>query len=96
MAKIEASAKGTLSFSGKAYQWSTGYVGSRYDNHILGLTATGGATYAWSNGATTASTQVCPTVATVYSVTVTGSNGCATSAEPTSLPPCSSRLPLAA
>lgn len=38
----------TLAFAGKAYQWNAGYVGSRYDNHILGLTATGGAGSAFS------------------------------------------------
>ena len=40
------------------------------------LTATGGGTYHWFNGATTASVTVTPTVATTYSVTVTGSNSC--------------------
>jgi len=40
------------------------------------LNATGGATYAWSNGATTASITVIPTVSTDYSVTITGANGC--------------------
>jgi predicted extracellular nuclease len=32
--------------------------------------------YAWSNGATTASTTVCPTTSTTYTVTVTDANGC--------------------
>ncbi|MBK9453072.1 MAG: HYR domain-containing protein [Bacteroidetes bacterium] len=40
------------------------------------LTATGGGTYAWSNGATTASINVAPTSTTTYTVTVTN-NGCA-------------------
>jgi hypothetical protein len=38
------------------------------------LTATGGGTYAWGNGATTATTTV--TAAGTYSVTVIGTNGC--------------------
>ncbi len=33
-------------------------------------------TYAWSNGATTESLQVCPEEPTTYTVTVTDSNGC--------------------
>ncbi|MEI6411807.1 MAG: hypothetical protein WCR52_20615 [Bacteroidota bacterium] len=41
------------------------------------LTATGGGTYSWSNGATTASTTVSPTTTTTYTVTVT-SPGCGT------------------
>jgi gliding motility-associated-like protein len=40
------------------------------------LTATGGGTYAWSNGATTASINVFPSTYTTYSVTVTDANGC--------------------
>jgi PKD repeat protein len=40
------------------------------------LTATGGGTYLWSNGATTASTTVSPSATTTYTVTVTGANGC--------------------
>ncbi|MDX2280653.1 MAG: SdrD B-like domain-containing protein, partial [Saprospiraceae bacterium] len=40
------------------------------------LTATGGGTYAWSNGATTAAITVSPTVTTTYTVTVTGALGC--------------------
>lgn len=39
------------------------------------LTATGGTTYAWSTGATTASISVSPASATTYTVTAT-SNGC--------------------
>jgi arylsulfatase A-like enzyme len=39
------------------------------------LTATGGGTYLWSTGATTASINVSPSSTTVYSVTVT-TNGC--------------------
>lgn len=45
------------------------------------LTATGGGTYVWSNGATTASTNVSPIISTTYTVTVTGSNGCAATDE---------------
>ena len=40
------------------------------------LTASGGVGYQWSNGATTASITVNPTVTTTYTVTVTASNGC--------------------
>ena len=40
------------------------------------LTATGGGTYLWLNGATSASITVTPGIPTTYSVTVTGTNGC--------------------
>jgi Bacterial Ig domain len=40
------------------------------------LTANGGGTYSWSNGATTAATSVSPTVSTTYTVTVTNGGGC--------------------
>jgi len=40
------------------------------------LTATGGIAYAWSNGGMTATINVCPTVTTTYTVTVTDINGC--------------------
>lgn len=40
------------------------------------LSATGGTAYAWSNGATTAATNVSPSVTTGYTVTVTGAGGC--------------------
>jgi len=40
------------------------------------LTATGGGTYRWSTGATTALITVAPIVTTTYVVTVTNSNGC--------------------
>ena len=40
----------------------------------ISLTATGGGTYSWSNGGSTANTS--PTSAGTYTVTVTGSNGC--------------------
>ena len=40
------------------------------------LTATGGGTYAWSNGASTASITVSPTASVGYTVTVTAANGC--------------------
>ncbi|WP_345246363.1 choice-of-anchor Q domain-containing protein, partial [Nibrella saemangeumensis] len=42
----------------------------------VSLTASGGGTYRWSTGATTAIISVSPTVTTVYSVTVTGTTGC--------------------
>ncbi|NBY30026.1 MAG: T9SS C-terminal target domain-containing protein [Sphingobacteriia bacterium] len=40
------------------------------------LTATGGISYAWNNGATTPTISVNPTSTTVYSVNVTSANGC--------------------
>jgi|GEM_PF-3051437 len=40
------------------------------------LTASGGAGYTWSNGATTSSQWVSPSAATIYTVTVTDANGC--------------------
>lgn len=40
------------------------------------LTASGGTSYVWSNGATSASIIVTPTDATTYIVTVTNANGC--------------------
>ena len=40
------------------------------------LTATGGASYKWSNNATTASITVNPTATTNYNVTVTNAAGC--------------------
>ncbi|OWY19835.1 hypothetical protein C7N43_37040, partial [Sphingobacteriales bacterium UPWRP_1] len=44
------------------------------------LTATGGGTYLWSTGATTAAITVNPTATTTYTVTVTGTNGCTATA----------------
>lgn len=40
------------------------------------LTASGGVSYVWSNGATTPSITVTPNSSTSYSVTATGANGC--------------------
>ncbi|MBL0101364.1 MAG: hypothetical protein IPP49_16100 [Saprospiraceae bacterium] len=40
------------------------------------LTASGGTTYVWSNGATTSAITVSPTSTTTYNVTVTDANGC--------------------
>jgi hypothetical protein len=40
------------------------------------LTASGGTSYAWSNGANTAAISVSPLVTTTYTVTVTNANGC--------------------
>jgi hypothetical protein len=40
------------------------------------LTASGGSSYIWSNGATVGSTTVSPTQSTTYTVTVTDANGC--------------------
>jgi predicted transcriptional regulator len=47
------------------------------------LTASGGASYKWSNGATTASIQVDPATTTVYSVEVTTDKGCTSVASTT-------------
>ncbi|MBK9256010.1 MAG: hypothetical protein IPM42_11015 [Saprospiraceae bacterium] len=47
------------------------------------LTASGGVSYVWSTGATTASINVSPTVTTTYIVTATDSNGCTGTASST-------------
>jgi uncharacterized repeat protein (TIGR01451 family) len=47
------------------------------------LTASGGATYLWSNGATTTSIAVTPTATTTYSVQVTTASGCSATATQT-------------
>src|SRR5690606_10562754 len=47
------------------------------------LTATGAASYVWSNGATTPSTTVSPTNSTTYTVVGTSSFGCIDSAQHT-------------
>jgi hypothetical protein len=44
------------------------------------LTATGGTSYAWSTGATTASITPSPSSTTTYTVTVTNANGCTATA----------------
>lgn len=47
------------------------------------LTATGGGTYVWSNGATTAAITVNPNVTTTYTVTVTSTANCTATATST-------------
>ncbi|MCD4680093.1 MAG: tandem-95 repeat protein, partial [Bacteroidales bacterium] len=47
------------------------------------LSATGGVDYTWSTGDTDASINVCPTVTTIYTVTVVDANGCSDSDEVT-------------
>jgi hypothetical protein len=42
------------------------------------LSVSGGSRYLWSNGATTASITVSPTATTMYSVSITDTNGCTT------------------
>ncbi len=42
----------------------------------ISLTASGGITYTWSTGATTATINVSPASTTTYTVTVTGTGGC--------------------
>lgn len=49
--------------------------------HYDTLTATGGNTYTWSSGQTSASIIVSPTSATTYSVTATDANGCTGTAQ---------------
>lgn len=44
------------------------------------LTASGGANYVWSNGATSTVITVTPTANTTYSVTASGTNGCTSTA----------------
>jgi hypothetical protein len=54
----------------------------------LEATANGGVSnyvYTWSNSATTATTTVCPTVSTDYTVTVTDGNGCTATSAPVSV-----------
>ncbi|MEZ5048579.1 MAG: hypothetical protein R2766_02900 [Saprospiraceae bacterium] len=40
------------------------------------MTASGGTSYEWNTGATTASISVSPNTTTTYSVTVTNADGC--------------------
>ncbi|MBU6342577.1 MAG: hypothetical protein KGS48_13870, partial [Bacteroidetes bacterium] len=47
------------------------------------LTATGGTSYAWSNGVNTAGNTVSPASTTTYTVTVTNANGCTATASST-------------
>ncbi|MFM8373589.1 MAG: beta strand repeat-containing protein, partial [Bacteroidota bacterium] len=49
----------------------------------VNLTATGGGTYLWSNGATTAAITVAPSATTAYIVTVTGTGSCTATASTT-------------
>lgn len=46
------------------------------DISVVAMGGCPGYTYQWSNGATTAMQNVCPAVTTVYTVTVTDSEGC--------------------
>ncbi len=46
------------------------------DNTQETLTASGGSLYSWNTGANTASISISPTVTTIYSVVVTGTNNC--------------------
>jgi len=45
----------------------------------ISLTASGGGTYTWSNGATTSVINVTPVASTTYTVTVVDANGCTSS-----------------
>jgi hypothetical protein len=56
------------------YGWSQTACATLVANGVTGGCAP--YTYAWSNGATTATQTVCPTVSTDYTVTVTDANGC--------------------
>lgn len=51
------------------------------DNAQETLTASGASTYTWSTSETTASIVITPTVATVYTVTGLGANGCSSSSQ---------------
>jgi hypothetical protein len=53
---------------------------------LVTLTASGGGTYRWSVGSTTASINVSPTVTKTYTVTVTAANSCTASASTTLTP----------
>ncbi|MBK8626914.1 MAG: hypothetical protein IPN86_15510 [Saprospiraceae bacterium] len=54
--------------------------GMVYEGAVVYLTASGGGTYLWSTGATTANITVTPMATTTYTVTVTNSNGCTATA----------------
>ena len=56
-----------------------GYSPARCATLTATATGNGPFTFAWSNGATTASVNVCPTATTTYCVTVTDANGCSDS-----------------
>jgi hypothetical protein len=45
-------------------------------NESTTLTASGGTTYVWSTGATTAAITVSPATTSTYTVTATNANGC--------------------
>ncbi|MCD4680939.1 MAG: PKD domain-containing protein, partial [Bacteroidales bacterium] len=60
-------------------QASAGSDKSVYQGSCTLLTASGGGTYAWSNGDQIANTVVCPPVTSTYTVTVTDGNGCTAS-----------------
>ncbi len=49
-------------------------------NDDINLTASGGTSYVWSTGATTATINVSPTTTTTYTVTVTNTNNCTATA----------------
>ncbi|MEZ5048560.1 MAG: hypothetical protein R2766_02805 [Saprospiraceae bacterium] len=53
------------------------------DGETTTLTATGGTSYEWNTGATTASINVSPSTTTTYSVTVTNADGCEASTSAT-------------
>ncbi len=72
----------------------TGSNGICADNIVpTALTASGGGTYIWSTGQTTASINVAPNTTTTYSVTVTSTDGCVKSATKTvSVIPCEGEI----
>ncbi|MEZ5048575.1 MAG: hypothetical protein R2766_02880 [Saprospiraceae bacterium] len=53
------------------------------DGETTTLTASGGTSYVWNTGATTASINVSPNTTTTYSVTVTNADGCEASTSAT-------------
>jgi hypothetical protein len=72
----------------------TGSNGICADNIVpTSLTASGGGTYIWSTGQTTATINVAPSATTTYSVTVTSVDGCVKSATKTvSVIPCEGEI----
>ncbi|MBK9583581.1 MAG: hypothetical protein IPO48_17290 [Saprospiraceae bacterium] len=57
--------------------------GTIYTGSSANLTASGGGTYLWNTGATTAGITVTPSTTTTYTVTVTNANNCSATASTT-------------
>ena len=67
---------GSVTFNALPTAGISGYTGPVCAGSSVVLTATGGTSYAWSNGATTPSITVSPQATTLYSVVVTNAAGC--------------------